>query len=74
MNATKVKIYKQLLRDICNKYVRAEKYINEKIKEICSHEKLSVEEVVYFLKGLCFCSSCPVVRFFSLKIVSWYEI
>ena len=48
MNAKKFKIYKQVLRDICNKYKRAEDVINETIKELCSQHKLSVEEVIFF--------------------------
>ena len=54
MNVIKVRVYKQVLKDICNKYDGAEEYINERIKEICSQEKLSLEEVIYFVEGLCF--------------------
>ena len=54
MNATKVNICKQVLHDICNKYVGAERYINERFKEICSHDKLSVEGEIHFFKRLRF--------------------
>ena len=33
---------------------RTKEFINERIEDICSHEKLSVEEVIYFVEGLCF--------------------
>ena len=48
MNNIKIKVYKKLLREICEKYDGLEAFINERIKEISSHEKLSVEEVIYF--------------------------
>ena len=40
MNNIKIKVYKKLLREICEKYDGLEAFINERIKEICSHEKL----------------------------------
>ena len=47
MNATKIKICKQVFKDICNKYLGSEECIKERIEELCSHQKLSVEEVTY---------------------------
>ena len=34
---------------ICKKHEGEEDFINKKHNEICSHEKLSAEEVIYFL-------------------------
>ena len=53
MNAVKVKIYEQILKDICNKYDGAEDFFNEKIEELCSHEKLFLEEIIYFGFSVC---------------------
>ena len=48
MSATKVKTCKTLLKDIRNKYPDSEDYINERRDELCSHQKLSVTECLYF--------------------------
>ena len=45
MNNIKVKVYKKILKEV------AENIINNRIDEICSQEKLSAEEVIYFLVG-----------------------
>ena len=68
MNKIKIKVYKKVLKEICEKYDGEEDFLNDRIEEICSHEKLSTEEIVYFLLG--FYSSCLIVSFFSIKIVS----
>ena len=49
MNNIKIKINKKILKEICEKYDGAEDFINDRIKEICSHQKLFAEEVTYFL-------------------------
>ena len=50
MNILKMKkIYKRVLKDASEKYEGAEEFINSRIKESCSQERLSVEEVIYFL-------------------------
>ena len=38
-----------VIKEICEKYDGEEEFNNDRIEEICSHEKLSVEEVIYFL-------------------------
>ena len=48
MNVTNVKNYKQILKDICNKYPGSEEYISGKTEEICFHQKLSAGEVAHF--------------------------
>ena len=48
MNNLKTKIYKKVLKKISEKYERAEEFINSRIKEICSQEKLPVEEISIF--------------------------
>ena len=50
MNILKMKkIYKRGLKDVSEKYEGAEEFINSRIEESCSQERLSVEEVIYFL-------------------------
>ena len=59
MNNIKIKIYKGVLKEVSEKYDGAENFIKNKIKEICSHEKLPAEEVIYFL--------CFLVSFLAVK-------
>ena len=40
-------VYKKVLQGVCEKFHGAEEFIKEKIEEICSNGKLSVEEVTY---------------------------
>ena len=49
MNNLKVKVYKTILKEVSEKYEGIEEFINGKIEEICSQEKLSGKEVIYFL-------------------------
>ena len=51
MNNIKVKVYKKVLREVAEK-CDGKAFINNKIDEICLQEKLSAEEVIYFL--VCF--------------------
>ena len=48
MNILKIKIYKRVLKDVLRKYEGAEEFINSRIEKICSQEKQSVGEVIYF--------------------------
>ena len=48
MSNIRIKVYKKFLKEICEKHDGAQDFINEKIEEICSHEKLSAEEAIYF--------------------------
>ena len=48
MNDVKLNVYKKVLQEVCEKFDGAEEFIKEKIKEICTNGKLSVEEVTYF--------------------------
>ena len=61
MNNITIKIYKRVPKEVCKKYDGAEGFINSRIEEICSQEKLSAEEVIYFL--------CFLVSFFNSKII-----
>ena len=55
MNETKLNVYKKVLPKVCSKFDGAQEFIKEKIEEICCQEKLSVEEVTYFVdERLCF--------------------
>ena len=47
-NVNKINIYKRVLQEICEKFDGAEEFVKEKIEEIWSNGKLSVEEVAYF--------------------------
>ena len=49
MNNIKIKVYKKVLKEICENYDGTEEFINNRIEVICSYEKLSAEEVIYFL-------------------------
>ena len=44
---TKKEIYKKVLRDVSAKFIGTEKFINERIKEICLRGKLSAEDVIF---------------------------
>ena len=46
MNNTKSNIYKKVLQEVCENCDGAKEFIGEKIEEIFSNEKLSVEEVI----------------------------
>ena len=48
-----------ILAFLFKKYDAAEDFIYSRIEEICSQEKLSAEEVIYFL--------CFLVRFLAVK-------
>ena len=47
MNNTKINVYKKVLQELCVKFNGAECYIKKRIEELCSKNKLSVEEVTY---------------------------
>ena len=59
MNNLKIKIYKRVLKEVSEKYDGAEDFINSRIEEICSQEKLSAKEVICFL--------CFLVSFLAVK-------
>ena len=45
LNRVKVKAFKEVLKQECINFDEAEDFINSKIKEICSREKLSFDKV-----------------------------
>ena len=49
MSNLEIKVFKKVLKEVVEKYDGAEDFINSSIDEICSQEKLSAEEVIYFL-------------------------
>ena len=65
MNNLKIKIYKRVLKDALEKYEGAEEFINGRIDEICSQEKLSVEELIYLLY-------IYIYIFFRFLAVKWF--
>ena len=48
MNNVKVKVYKKLPKKVVQKNNGTEVIINNRIDEICTQEKFSDEEVIYF--------------------------
>ena len=78
MNKTKLKVYKRVHQDVCEKFDEAEQFINKKIKEKrfslllkkLKKIKLSVKEVIYFVYE----SSRFVASFLlALKLVVCYK-
>ena len=68
MNQIKLRICKEILREVCYNFDAGEEFINNKIEEICSLEKLSFEEVTFFVY-------VAVSFFLELKkVVVCYEI
>ena len=53
MNSTKLNIHKKVLQEACGKINGAEQYIKERIGELCSGGKLSVEEVTSLFMDNC---------------------
>ena len=58
MNSLKTKVYKRVLKEVSEKLEGAEDFINRRIDEMCSQEKLSAEEVIIF---------CFLVSFLAIK-------
>ena len=42
---TKIKIYKKVIEEICEKYEDARKFIDNKVNELCFQEGISTEEI-----------------------------
>ena len=59
MNNIKIKVYKRVLKEVSKRYDGAEDFINSRIEQFCSQEKLSAKEVIYFL--------CFLVSFLAVK-------
>ena len=49
MNNINFKVYKKMLKKVTKKYDGAEDFTNNRIDEILSQEKLSAEDVIYFV-------------------------
>ena len=49
MNNINFKVYKKILKKVTKKYDGAEDFINNRIDEVLSQEKLSAEDVIYFV-------------------------
>ena len=47
MSNAKLNVYKKMLQEVCDKFGCTKEFIKEKLEEICSNGKLSVEEVTY---------------------------
>ena len=46
-NINKLNVYTKVLQEVSEKFDGAEEFTKDEINEICSNEKLSVEEVTY---------------------------
>ena len=44
---TNLNVYKKVSQEVCEKFNRAEQYIKERIEELCSESKLSIDEATY---------------------------
>ena len=65
MNNIKIKVYKKVPKAVPKKYYAAKDFINSRIEDSCSQEKLPAKEVIYFP---CFLVSFLTVRqFFDIK-------
>ena len=49
MNSLKIKIYKRVLKEVSETFEGAEDFVNRRIDEICSQQKLFAKDVIYFL-------------------------
>ena len=50
MNAkSQIKIYKKIIEEVCREYEGAHEFINNKVKELCSQEGMSTEEVCLYI-------------------------
>ena len=45
--STKLNVYKKFFQEVCEKFNRDEDFIKDRIEELCSNGKLSLEEVIY---------------------------
>ena len=43
---SKIKIYKKIIEEVCKKYDRAQEYITNRVKELCSQEVILTDEVL----------------------------
>ena len=50
MNAeSKIRIYKKIIEEVCRQHERAKVFITNKVKELCSQEGISTEEVRLYI-------------------------
>ena len=49
MDNTKLYVYKKFLQEVYEKFNGAEQHNKDRIEELCSESKLSVDEVIYLL-------------------------
>ena len=49
MNSLKIKLYKRVLKEVSETFEGAEDFVNRRIDEICSQQKLFAKDVIYFL-------------------------
>ena len=50
MNAkSKIKIYKKIIEEVCREYKGVHEFIANKVKELCSQEGISTEEVRLYI-------------------------
>ena len=55
MDKLRVKVYKEVLKDVSARFENAEECINERIEYICTRDKISAAEVInFFVFSFCF--------------------
>ena len=47
MNNSKLTVYKIVFQEVCKEFYDGEEFIKNKIEDICSNGKLSVQDVTY---------------------------
>ena len=47
MNNAKINVYKKVIQEVCEKLNGAEQCIKERMEELCSESKLSIDEAIY---------------------------
>lgn len=55
MQKPRVKVYKEVLKDVSAQHEGAKKFIEERVEGICDREKKYVVEVTYLFIYLCIC-------------------
>ena len=72
MDKLRLKVHKEVLKDVSAHFDGAEKIILEKIEEICTLQKINVEQVIFLLLVLVLW--CVVGLSLALKIGVCYAI
>lgn len=56
LDKMKINIIREVLSDVSAKFMNVEEYIRKKLEETYLREKISVQEVIYFMFNLFYCN------------------